>query len=127
MAIPGESLLNKVVGWGKWSAERNSRVQWPANVLDYLEKEFRLLPKDMATLRCVSSHMESFGGQPARFIRVFDSATAYKQNISIKSYHDLDKHPGLILFEGHIFNGGTVYLRSKESQRYHITSFKSLS
>lgn len=126
MAILGESLLIKVVGWGKRSAERNGREQWPANVLDYLEKEFRLLPKDMATLRCVS-HREPFGRQPARLIRLFDWAAAYQQNIIIRSYHNLDKHPEFVMFEGHIFNGGPVYLRSKESQRYHRNSFRSLS
>lgn len=126
MAILGESLLSKVVGWSKRSSERNSRVQWPAHVLDYLEKEFRLLPKDMATLRCVS-YRESFGRQPARLIRVFDWAAACKQNIIIRSYYDLDRHPEFVLFEGHIFNSGVVYLRSKESQRYHRASFRSLS
>ncbi len=126
MTILVESLLSKVTGWGKRSAESNSRIQWPENMLDYLEKEFRLLPKDMATLRCIG-HRESFGRLPARSVRIFDWAAAYKQSIIIKNYRDLDKHPELVQFEGHVSAGGTVYLRRKQKQRYYSDSFRSLS
>jgi len=108
-----ESVLTRVFGLGKKPMERNDYVQWPANMLPYLEKEFHLLPKDMAALLCVGRR-GSLRGLPVNFVRVCNRATAHEQGIIIRGYHDLDKHPELVLFEGHIFKGGTMHLRKKE-------------
>ena len=94
--------------------ERSGSLQWPENVLAYLEKKFWLLPRDMVALRCVRRR-GSFGGLPANFIRICDQAMACEQGIIIKGYRDLDKHPDLVLFEGHIFQDGTVHLRRRKS------------
>jgi len=113
MTLYFESLLSKVVGWCKQSTERNDCVHWPDNVLPYLEKEFRLLPKDMLSLRSVSCP-GLFGGMPVNLVRLCDRAKAYEQGIIVKGYYDLDKHPELVLFEGYILKSGTVHLRKKE-------------
>ena len=121
MATRFESLLRKVDGWGRWPAERNGGVQWPKNVLAYLEKEFHLLPKDMAALRCVG-HRGSLGGLSAIFVRVFAPEMAYEQGIIVNGYRDLDNHPELVLFQGHVFDDGTVRLRKKKVHSSSITS-----
>jgi len=113
MAANLESVLSRVVEWSKKSVERNDYVQWPTNMLPYLEREFHLLPKDMAALQCVGRR-GALGGLPVNFVRVCNRAMAREQGIIIKGYHDLDKHPELVLFEGHMFKGGTVHLRKKE-------------
>ncbi len=113
MATLFELLLNRVDGWGRGSARRKHRVQWPENMLDYLEKEFHLLPKDMVALRCVRRR-GSFGGVPANFVRICDQVTASERGIMVRGYRDLDKHPELVLFEGHVFSGGMVCLKKRE-------------
>jgi hypothetical protein len=114
MATLFESLLSKVDGWGRGSAERNGRVHWPENMVAYLEKEFHLLPKDMVALRCVR-RQSSFGGLPVTFVRICDLALACEQGITVKDYRDLDGHPELVLFEGYVLKDGTVHLRKKEA------------
>lgn len=109
-----ESLLSKMVGWSKKSAERNDCVRWPQNMLACLEEKFHLLPKDMAVLQCIG-HKRWLAGSPVSFVRIFDRAKAYGQGIIVEDYHDLNKHPELVLFEGHILKNGTVHLRKKES------------
>ena len=113
MALFG-TLRNKVDVWGRRSATRKVRVQWPENMLDYLEREFHLLPKDMVALRCVRRR-GSFGGVPASFVRICDEVRASERGVTVRSYRDLDKYPELVLFEGHVFPGGTVYLEKREA------------
>lgn len=113
MPTPFGLLLGRVVGWEKRAVERKGHVPWPENVLACLEKEFCLLPKDMATLRCVS-YQGPLGRLPAIPVRVYDQARAYGQGIIVRDYHDLDKRPEFVLFEGYILKDGTVHLRKKE-------------
>ena len=108
-----ESLLGKAARWGSWLAEGHGHVQWPENVLDYLEKEFHLLPKEMAALQYVERR-RSIGRLHAHFIRVCDRVVAQERGISIRGYRDLDKYPELVLFEGYVLEGGLVHLRKKE-------------
>ena len=114
MATLFKSLLGKVTGGDKRSAGRNGSRQLAENVLAYLKEEFRLLPIDVVALRCVS-HRGSFAGMPAKFIRIFDGVKACEQGVAVESYRDLDKHPELVLFEGHILGVGTVCLTKTKS------------
>ena len=114
MASRFESLLSKVGQWGRKAAEGNEYVQWPQNMLPYLEKRFHLLPKDMAALHCVR-HRGILERSPVNFVRLYNRAMAHEQDIIVKSYYDLDEYPELVLFEGYIFKGGTVHLKKKES------------
>lgn len=112
MATYFESLLSKMVGWSKKSAEGNDCVCWPQNMLACLEEEFHLLPKDMAVLQCIV-HKRWLSGSPVSFVRIFDRAKAYGQGFIVEDYRDLDKHPELVQFEGHILKNGKVHLRKK--------------
>ena len=106
-------LLTKGVELGKGLIVSNGHLQWPENVLSYLENKFHLLPKDMACLQC-TRYQRVLDGTPISFIRIFDWVKAYKQGVIIKQYHHLDAHPELMLFEGHILKNGIVYLKKKE-------------
>lgn len=114
MAPDFESLVSNIVGWSKKSAQRNDCVYWPQHMLACLEEKFHLLPKDMAVLRCIG-RQGLLGGLPVSFVRIFNRAKAYEQGIIVEDYRDLDKHPELVLFEGHILKNGTVHLRKKQS------------
>ena len=105
-------VLSRVTVWGKRLMGRNGHAQLPGNVEAYLQKEFGLPVEEMVNLRCVK-RQGNFAGAPAEFIRLFDPARARAKGIAISGYHDLDRNPELVLFEGHTFKGkeGTLYLR----------------
>ena len=109
-----KSLLKKPASWGQRLTTMNGHIQWPENVLGYLENEFHLLPKDMACLQCIRDR-RVHNGIPMSFIRIVDRMETYEQGVSTKQYHDFDEHPELVLFEGHILENGTVYLKKKEN------------
>ena len=111
MATTFKSLLNKMAQHNR--KELHGSIQWPENVLAYMEKEYCLLPKDMVALRCVRRR-GSFGGLPAYFVRVCDQVMAHEQGVILEGYRDLDKHPELVLFEGHVLESGPVYLRKND-------------
>ena len=107
-----KSLLSKFNGWSQQSMTVNGHVQWPDNVLPYLENKFHLLPKDMARLQYARQQRKN-NGTPINSIRIFDRVKAYEQGVAIKQYDNLDEHPELVLFEGHILKSGWVYLQKK--------------
>ena len=78
-------------------------------LLDYLENKYQLLPRDMLSLRTVSSK-GSLGHLTAYFIRVYDQETASRNGIYIKTYNDLDKGPSLILYSGYILENDFVFI-----------------
>ena len=102
-----ELLLTKAAGLGTGSVASNNHVQWPEHVLDYLERNFHLLPQDLAGLRYVRRR-GSFGKLPTYYIRIYDWARACKDGIVVDRYHDLDNYPKLVLFQGNIFENGAV-------------------
>lgn len=107
-----ESLMSKVPVWVKRSARADGHIELPQRVQAYLEKEFQLLPKDMAALQCVA-RKGSFQAMPAKFIRIFDKAKARERGVIVKGYRDLDHHRDLVLFHGHIERDGTVHISDR--------------
>ena len=94
----------------------NDRTTWlPGSVLDYLEKRYQLLPKDMLTLKAVHRMV---GGKSLRkdYIRIYDQKAVDNQGIKISSYTDLDKHTDLILYDGYIMDKYVVHLDRKENE-----------
>ncbi|UCH43661.1 MAG: hypothetical protein JSW16_03745 [Dehalococcoidales bacterium] len=116
MAILSGEIITRVIKWGKRPADIKSYRKWPKNMLPYLERQFYLHPREMASLQYISCP-GWLGRLPVHYIRLYDRIMADQQNIVIKHHSDLDKYPDLIRFEGHIFSGGKIYLRKK---RVHI-------
>ena len=86
---------------------RRDNKQWPANVLDILERKYHLLPRDLLRLwyiqhKIMSKKVNTYS------IFIYDWKKAYDLNLSIKEYNDLSKHPDLLLYKGHIFSNGEV-------------------
>ena len=49
-------------------------------------------------------------GRKVTFVRVFDSARAAQRALPVTCFHDLDSHPSLILWSGHVERDGTVVI-----------------
>jgi hypothetical protein len=107
------SLLSRVPGLRRKSTGSNGKGQLPADVRDYLTKEFKLLPEDIKELRCIE-RPESFGLSARRFIRIFDAAKAREQGIVISKSRDLDRHPDLVLYYGRLGKRGVSYLKREQ-------------
>ena len=103
-----DPLRRRAAGW-----HRSSRL--PASVLSCLERRFHLSPGDMLTLGAVERR-GPLGVQSVRYIRIFDRAEASRMRVRINGYRDLDKHPELIAFEGHIAPSGQAYLRLRRDE-----------
>ena len=110
MATLFKSLLDKVFGKEGKPAQRNGSEQLPEAIQAYLVKEFRLLPEDMGTLRCIQRR-ESFARSSAQFVRIFDGSKACEQGIVVDSFRDLDRYPELILFYGRYRKGESLHLK----------------
>ena len=48
-------------------------------------------------------------------VRIFNHDEAHRSGFTISSYHDLDEHPEVVVFEGYVFKDGPVHLRKKEA------------
>ena len=88
---------------------RNGNGKLSAELLDYLERKYKLLPWEMISLRVVKSK-GLLGKLSVRFIRVYDQEKSAKDGYCIKTYNDLDKIPELILYNGYILESGFVYI-----------------
>ena len=87
----------------------NGNGKLSSELLDYLESKYKLLPWEMISLRVVKSK-GSLCKQSVCFIRVYDREMSARDGYCIKTYSDLDKRPGLILYSGYIFTNGFVYI-----------------
>ena len=85
----------------------NGDPHWPANVLETLETKYHLLPWDLARLWYIRRKMLS-NKVKTDSIFIYDWAKAYDDNISIKRYNDLNKHPDLLRYKGRILHDGKV-------------------
>jgi len=58
-------------------------------------------------LRVVESRGR-YSGRTVLFVRVFDPARAAEGAVVVRRYGDLDAHPGLVLWSGHVERDGIV-------------------
>lgn len=100
---------------------KNGNGKLSAKLLDYLESKYQLLPRDMLSLRAVKSK-GSLGNLPVYFIRVYDREASARNGIHVKTYHDLDKKPALILYSGYILENDSVYVTKYDTDVVYQTS-----
>jgi hypothetical protein len=58
-------------------------------------------------LRVVESRGR-YSGRTVRYVRIFDPTRAAEAAVVVRRYGDLDAHPGLVLWSGHVESDGTV-------------------
>jgi hypothetical protein len=67
---------------------------------------------DSAALRMLQKR-GAYSGRPVRYFRVFDPARAAEQEVSPRTFADLDTHPDLVLGSGHLERNGAVMLNRR--------------
>ena len=65
-------------------------------------------------LRCFETD-GLFREQPVRRIRVFNPALAKKNNLAIRTSSDLELHPEILVFEGHIDEKDGIYFADRRT------------
>jgi len=108
-----EGLINIPASSVKRTRNGNNK-KLSYKMLDYLERKFLLLPKDMLPLRYVECK-QFLGTLPARSIRIYDQTAVENNGFEIKTYEDLDKHSELMLYKGYILNNDIIYLAEQNT------------
>jgi hypothetical protein len=86
----------------------------PEPVQNYLRRQFMLQREYIEKLRCFE--MDGlFREQPVRRIRVFSPALAKKNRLAIRTNSDLELHPEILIFEGHIDAEDGIYFADRRT------------
>lgn len=109
-----EGRMNRPASSARRMKDGNNHNKLPRKMLDYLERKFLLLPKDMLNLRYVECK-RFLGTLPARSIRIYDQTAVENNGVKIKTYDDLDKHSELMLYKGYILNNDIIYLTGENT------------
>jgi len=84
----------------------------PGPIHEYMRHRFIFLPEYLDTLRCFE-YDGIFNGKEVHSVRIFSPYRAKEQHIVIRTRTDLDQHPEMLLFEGHIDRQGGVYVADR--------------
>ena len=103
MATLYQSLLDKLTGWKKRLVARDGSGKLSEVMQTYLAKQFKLLPEDIADLR----YVRRLDG----FARVYNVAEVRENSVVVNKFHDLDRHPELVVFYGHLNGNKVRYLK----------------
>ena len=86
----------------------------PESVQNYLRRQFMLQREYIEKLRCFE--MDGLlREQPVRRIRIFSPALAKKNHLAIHTNSDLELHPEVLVFEGHIDAEGKIYFADRRT------------
>ena len=81
-------------------------------VREYMQYRFNMLPEYLDMLRCFE-YDGVVNEKQVKCIRIFSQLKAREQHLSIKSRTELEQHPEMLLFEGHIDRQGSVYVADR--------------
>ncbi len=84
------------------------------SVQNYLRRQFMLQREYIEKLRCFEID-GLFREQPVRRIRIFNPDLAKKDSLAIRTNSDLELHPEILVFEGHIDAEGKIYFADRRS------------
>ncbi len=85
----------------------------------YLRRQFMLQDDYIEKLRCFE--MEgTFREQPVRRLRVFSPALARQNRLNIRSNSDLELHPEVLAFEGHIDMEDKIYFADRRTTKRKV-------
>jgi hypothetical protein len=84
------------------------------SVQSYLRRQFMLQREYIEGLRCFE--MDGlFREQPVRRVLVFSPALAKKNHLVIRTGSDLELHPEILAFEGHIDGEDKIYFADRRT------------
>ena len=93
---------------------RRSSPQHPTTAIRHALKEDGLFSDggEAVELSVVESRGR-YAGRTVRYFRVFDPAQTGTRGLNIRSYQDLNAHPGLHLRTGHVEEDGSVIINPR--------------
>ena len=86
----------------------------PPPVQEYLRQRFMLRANYLRKLRCFE-HDSIFREAPVKQVRIFSPDLAKQHGLKIGSTSDLEQHPELLLFLGHIDRQGQIYFADRRA------------
>jgi len=86
----------------------------PRPIHDYMRQRFGVLPEYLENLRCFEFE-GVVNGRTVRRFRIYSPAKAQQQKLSIASPSDLEKNPGMLLYEGYIDKEGKAYVADRRT------------
>jgi len=81
-------------------------------------RRFDLLPEYLCMLRCFE-YDGVINGKEVRYLHIFSTYRAKDQHLSISNITDLEQHPEMLLFKGHIDKQGNVYMADRSPPLKH--------
>jgi len=84
----------------------------PESVQNYLRRQFMLQHEYLGKLRCFEMDGQ-FRERTVRKIRVFSLALAKENRLTIRTNSDLELHPEVLVFEGHIDAEDKIYFADR--------------
>jgi len=100
---------------------KNGANKLPRSVYEYMMHRFILLPEHLDTLRCFD-YDGLVNEKVVDRLRIFSPGQAKERHLVIKTKSDLDQHPELILFEGHIDQLGKAYVADRRPSSRTLTT-----
>ncbi len=96
----------------KQNNHKNKVRKLSSAVSRYMQYRFNMLPEYLDTLRCFECD-GVVNGKGVRCVRIFSPYRTRERHLSIKDSLDLEQHPEMLLFEGHIDSQGSVYVADR--------------
>lgn len=94
---------------------RNGRPhKLPRPINEYMKQRFGVLPEYLDTLRCFEFEGVVSDKKVIRY-RIYSPTKAQQQRITIASLSDLEKDPGVLLYEGYINKEGKAYVADRRA------------
>ena len=92
----------------------NNRVgkKLPKPVSEYMMWKFNVSSEYLEMLRCFE-YTGLFKGKRVMYVNVFNPDIALEREALIRSNLDLEQHPEILLYKGHIDNDGKVYVADR--------------
>jgi len=92
----------------------NKAKRLPKAIQEYMRRRFTLLPEYLELLRCFE-YSGQVNGKQVRRISIFSPDKAREKTLLIKTRKDLEQHPELLFYEGHIDSEGNVYVADRRT------------
>ena len=92
----------------------NKDKRLPRAIREYMRRRFDLLPEYLELLRCFE-YDGQVNGKQVRRISIFSPNKAGEKKLLIKTRQDLEQHPEILLYEGHVDNQGNAYVADRRA------------
>ena len=92
----------------------NNRVgkKLPKPISEYMILKFNVSSEYLEMLRCFE-YNGLFKGKQVMYVNIFDPDMALERRVLIRNSLDLENHPEILLYKGHIDNEGKVYVADR--------------